>query len=53
MGIYADYLIVYWEVLLQAFIYTAILFFSVRREMGSDYEVNIFKAFLCVLMLAL
>lgn len=53
MGINADYLIVYWEVLLQAFIYTAILFFSVRREMGSDWEVNIFKAFLSVLMLAL
>ena len=50
---YTDYLIVYWEVLLQAFIYTAILFFSVRREMGSDREVAIFKGFLVVLMTAL
>ena len=50
---YTEYLIVYCEVLLQAFIYTAILFFSVRREMGSDVEVRIFKAFLFSLMLAL
>ena len=50
---YTDYLIVYCEVLLQAFLYTAILFFSVRREMGSDEEVLIFRAFLSSLMLAL
>ena len=50
---YTDYLIVYCEVLVIAFIYTGILFFSVRREMGSDIEVRIFKAFLSTLMLAL
>ena len=50
---YTDYLIVYWEVLVIVFLYTGILFFSVRREMGSDIEVRIFKAFLSTLMFAL
>ena len=49
----ADYLIVYWEVLLLAFVFTAILFFNVHREMGNNWQVTIFKAFLCTLMLAL
>ena len=48
-----DYLIVYLEILILTLSYTTILFLSVRREMGNDMEVNIFRAFLSTLALAL
>ena len=48
-----DYLIVYLEILLLALIYTTVMFINVRSEMGNVWEVNIFRAFLFTMMLAL
>ena len=48
-----DYLIVYLEVLILTLTYTVILFFSVRHEMGNDWEVKIFRTFLSTLIVAL
>ena len=48
-----DYLIVYLEVLILTLTYTVILFLSVRREMGNDWEVKIFRTFLSTLIVAL
>ena len=48
-----DYLIVYLEILAICFIFTGIIYLSVAREMGSEREVVIFKAFLLSLMAAL
>jgi diguanylate cyclase (GGDEF)-like protein len=48
-----DYLIVYLEILLLTLIYTTVLFVNVRSEMGNAWEVNIFRAFLATMMLAL
>ena len=48
-----DYIIVYLEILVLTLTYTTILFFSVRREMGNDWEVILFRGFLCTLMVAL
>lgn len=48
-----DYLIVYLEILLLALVYTTVMFINVRTEMGNAWEVNIFRAFLLTMMLAL
>ena len=48
-----DYLIVYLEILAICFVFTGIIYLSVDREMGSERELVIFKAFLLSLMLAL
>lgn len=48
-----DYLIVYLEILLLTLVYTTVMFVNVRSEMGNTWEVNIFRAFLLTLMLAL
>ena len=48
-----DYLVVYIEILCLTFIYTGILFFSIREDMGSDWEILIFRCVLLTLMIAL
>ena len=48
-----QYLIVYFEVNLLAFIFLGIILFNVKHDFGSDLEVNIFKVFLASLMIAL
>ena len=47
------YLVVYIEILCLTFIYTGILFFSIRKDMGSDWEILIFRCVLLTLMVAL
>ena len=48
-----DYLIVYLEIVALTLIYTTVLLINVRSEMGNDWEVNIFRAFLLTMILAL
>ena len=48
-----DYLIVYLEILFLTLVYTMVMFINVRSEMGNAWEVNIFRAFLLTMMLAL
>lgn len=48
-----DYLIVYLEILFLTLVYTTVMFINVRSEMGNAWEVNIFRAFLFTMMLAL
>ena len=46
-------MIVYLEILALSFIFTAVMLFSIRRDLGSEREVTIFKGMLYTLLLAL
>ena len=47
------YIVVYLEILLLCFIYTAVLLFSVKAELGTETEVLVFKWILRIMLIAL
>lgn len=48
-----DYITVYLEIIALTFVYMGVLFFNVRSEMGNKREVEIFRAILMFMALAL
>ena len=48
-----DYITVYTEIAVVTIAYAAVLFFNVRSDMGGDWEINIFRALLLCLIVAI